>query len=123
MANNIGFEAIRQDLGNFANEKVKHNTNTVDVSTDDITNTSELNVKFEQLDAQIVTIFSSLQTIQTQLNNITPFNASMLEPFAKKVQTFNTDTIYVDSQNGKAYKMYIVNDSLALEEIELPQNI
>ena len=67
MANNIGFEAIRQDLGNFENEKVKHNTNTVDTSTDAITNILELNVKFEQLDAQIVTIFSSLQTIQTQL--------------------------------------------------------
>ena len=66
---------------------------------------------------------TKIDELQTQLNNVTPFNASMLEPFAKKVQTFNTDTIYVDSQNSKAYKMYAVNNVLALEEIELPQNI
>ena len=66
---------------------------------------------------------TKIDELQTQLNNVTPFNASMLEPFAKKVQTFNTDTIYVDSQNSKAYKMYAVNNVLALEEIPLPQNI
>jgi hypothetical protein len=38
MGSNVGFEATRQDLGLFANEKLKHNTNTVDPTETDISN-------------------------------------------------------------------------------------
>ena len=58
--------------------------------------------------------------LETILSQVTPFDQNILNDYAKKVQTINTDTIYIDTSTGISYKMYIVKNAIAVEEISNP---
>ena len=58
--------------------------------------------------------------LEATLADVTPFNRKILNDYAKKVQTINTDTVYKDLATGTSYKMYIVQNTIAVEEIETP---
>ena len=72
---------------------------------------------------QLSTASNQIVALQNAIANITPFSMSILDDYAKKVQTISTSTVYVDKENGKAYKMYTVNNILALEEVDMPSSI
>lgn len=72
----------------------------------------------QQLNSEIEILKTQYNTLKTQLDNVTPFNINILNDYAKKIQDINTDTVFIDSNTGNHFKMYILNNLIALEEIE-----
>ena len=86
-----------------------------------------LEVDYNASKALILSLQTLLEQAQTKileleatLADVTPFNRNILDDYAKKVQTINTDTVYKDLATGTSYKMYIVQNTIAVEEIETP---
>lgn len=75
------------------------------------------------LQSQLTTASNSIASLQNAIAQLTPFNMSLLDDYAKKIQTIETSTVYIDKENGKAYKIYTVNNILALEEVAMPASL
>ena len=66
---------------------------------------------------ELTDLKTKYNAIKTQLDNITPFDISVLNDYSKKVQDINTDSVFIDSNTGAHFKLYITNNIIAIEEI------
>ena len=66
MAKSLGFEATREELGNFIDE---HSYIASTASQNFITDLTSLNVKFESIDDTISTLNQQLITLKTRVDN------------------------------------------------------
>ena len=66
---------------------------------------------------ELTDLKTKYNAIKTQLDNTTPFDISVLNDYSKKVQDINTDSVFIDSNTGAHFKLYITNNIIAIEEI------
>lgn len=66
---------------------------------------------------ELTDLKTKYNAIKTQLDNTTPFDINVLNDYSKKVQDINTDSVFIDSNTGAHFKLYITNNIIAIEEI------
>lgn len=66
---------------------------------------------------ELTDLKTKYNAIKTQLDNTTPFDISVLNDYSKKVQDINTESVFIDSNTGAHFKLYITNNIIAIEEI------
>lgn len=66
---------------------------------------------------ELTDLKTKYNAIKTQLDNTTPFDISVLNDYSKKVQDINTESVFIDSNTGAHFKLYIINNIIAIEEI------
>ena len=79
----------------------------------------KLNVSLTSATQTIQSLTTELNNLKTQLDNTTLFDPNILKDYAKKVQTINTDTVFVDANTGSHFKMYITNNAIAIEDVAI----
>ena len=93
---------------------------TYDLAAEALERIEALELEHNTSKETINTLITQVTALQVALAATTPFDSSILNDYAKRIQTADTATIYIDKENNKAYKMYTVNNVLALEEVALP---
>ena len=66
---------------------------------------------------ELTDLKTKYNAIKTQLDNTTPFDINVLNDYSKKVQDINTESVFIDSNTGAHFKLYITNNIIAIEEI------
>jgi chromosome segregation ATPase len=82
-----------------------------------IASLNSANQTIQSLTTELNDLKTKYDSVKTQLDNTTPFDANVLNDYSKKVQNINTDTVFIDSNTGAHFKMYITNNVIAIEEI------
>jgi len=91
---------------------------------------SQAHERVDQANIQIDSLLTTISQLQTTISNMQIIIESLQggsggstgtvdgSLYSSAVQTSNTNTRYIDKYNTKEYKIYVSNNSIALEEIE-----